>query len=122
MNPLPRSSRLAIATVFAPLICMPVFGRAEQPAVVAPPSGDTIVLDGREYRALSASGPGARAGDLAADFAAPPLELRGRPLWFWNGPLTRDGIREAMERSRESGYCGFGILPSPGHDPRLPER
>jgi hypothetical protein len=47
-------------------------------------------------------------------FADPPLELKSRPLWFWNKPGTTPGdIQEIMTQSRErSGYYGFGILPA----------
>ena len=46
-------------------------------------------------------------------FADPPLELKSRPLWFWNKTgTTGDEIREIMAACRDrSGYCGFGILP-----------
>jgi hypothetical protein len=54
------------------------------------------------------------AGDLNGDFADPPLAWKSRPLWFWNGPLSPAETNLLMERSRESGYAGFGILPSPG--------
>jgi len=56
--------------------------------------------------------------DPRGDFAEPPLALKSRPLWFWNGPLTRQGIEEQMEKSRDqSGYYGFGILPTPAMTP-----
>src|SRR5512143_2299616 len=58
------------------------------------------------------------AADLRSDFARPPRESKSRPLWFWNGPLTRQAIEEQIQRSRdESGYAGFGILPSQGMTP-----
>lgn len=60
----------------------------------------------------------APAADLRSDFAEPPREMKSRPLWFWNGPLSKAGIEEQMRRSRdESGYAGFGILPSKGMTP-----
>jgi hypothetical protein len=53
-----------------------------------------------------------------SEFAEPPLSFKTRPLWFWNGALTRQGIEEQMQRSRdESGYYGFGILPTPAMTP-----
>ena len=56
----------------------------------------------------------ATAADLKGDFADPPLAWKSRPLWFWNGPLSPAETNAIMERSRDSGYAGFGILPSPG--------
>lgn len=50
--------------------------------------------------------------DLRGDFADPPLECKTRPLWFWNAPPDREHTRTIMERSRDSGYYGFGILPT----------
>ena len=46
-------------------------------------------------------------------FAVPPLELKSRPLWFWNKPkTTSDDIRQIMTACRDRcGYYGFGILP-----------
>jgi len=46
-------------------------------------------------------------------FADPPLELKSRPLWFWNKTgATGEEIREIMAACRDrSGYYGFGILP-----------
>jgi hypothetical protein len=54
----------------------------------------------------------AALADLARDFASPPAAWKPRPLWFWNGPLDRARTTEIMERSRASGYHGFGILPT----------
>lgn len=59
----------------------------------------------------------AAAADLRSDFARPPFEYKPRPLWFWNAPLQTAEIHSIMERSKQSGYCGFGILPSPGMTP-----
>ena len=62
-----------------------------------------------------------RAGDslaeLRRDFRDPPFHSKTRPLWFWNGPLSTAETKAIMERSRESGYAGFGILPSRGMTP-----
>ena len=55
--------------------------------------------------------------DMRSDFARPPFEYKPRPLWFWNAPLQTAEIHSIMERSKQSGYCGFGILPSPGMTP-----
>jgi hypothetical protein len=64
------------------------------------------------------AGSPALAADLRSQFAEPPLETKSRPLWFWNGPLTKAGIEEQIERcKKESGYYGFGILPSQGMTP-----
>lgn len=61
---------------------------------------------------------GARADDpLAREFASPPPALQTRPLWFWNGALDKAKTTEIMERCRESGYAGFGILPAQGMTP-----
>lgn len=54
----------------------------------------------------------AEAGDLRGEFAQPPLAWKSRPLWFWNGPLSRERTEEMMEKSVASGYAGFGILPA----------
>ncbi len=59
----------------------------------------------------------AAAGALRDDFADPPLACKSRPLWFWNGPLSPAETKTIIERSRDSGYAGFGILPSPGMSP-----
>lgn len=52
-------------------------------------------------------------GDLKADFAAPPIAYRPRPLWFWNNTeVTAGTVREQMQKSKHlSKYGGFGILP-----------
>lgn len=56
--------------------------------------------------------------DPRTEFADPPLSVKTRPLWFWNGPLTREGIGEQVQKSRDaSGYYGFGILPTPKMTP-----
>jgi hypothetical protein len=52
------------------------------------------------------------AGDLQTDFADPPREYKTRPLWFWNAPPERSITERQMQRCRESGYYGFGILPT----------
>lgn len=54
----------------------------------------------------------AAGGELAEDFARPAAEYKSRPLWFWNGPLDTATTTAIMERSAESGYHGFGILPT----------
>ncbi len=51
-------------------------------------------------------------GDLRDDFADPPLAYRTRPLWFWNAPPSKDQTRIIMQKCRDSGYYGFGILPT----------
>jgi hypothetical protein len=50
--------------------------------------------------------------DLRGDFADPPLEYKTRPLWFWNAAPSRAQTRLIMQQCRESGYYGFGILPT----------
>lgn len=54
--------------------------------------------------------------DFSTAFAHPPRELHSRPLWFWNTPeITAEKIEEITRHSaEESGYAGFGILPSFG--------
>ena len=52
------------------------------------------------------------AGTLEQDFVHPPASYRTRPLWFWNGRLSKARTTEIMESSRASGYGGFGILPA----------
>jgi hypothetical protein len=50
------------------------------------------------------------AGELERDFIHPPASCQTRPLWFWNGPLSKTGTTEILDHSRASGYAGFGIL------------
>lgn len=50
--------------------------------------------------------------DLKDDFLAPPLEHKTRPLWFWNAPPNREQTRQIVAQCRQSGYYGFGILPT----------
>ncbi len=54
--------------------------------------------------------------EFSTVFANPPRELHSRPLWFWNTPeITPEKIDEITRHSaEESGYAGFGILPSFG--------
>lgn len=41
----------------------------------------------------------------------PQLKYYPRPLWFWNGPLSKESIATLMQKSKEeSGYGGFGII------------
>lgn len=54
----------------------------------------------------------ALAADLQTDFVDPPSKYQTRPLWFWNAPPSQAETGQIMERSRESGYAGFGILPT----------
>jgi len=61
--------------------------------------------------ALAAEPPAAPAGTLETDFARPPLEWKSRPLWFWNARPDKGLVTEVMEKSLDSGYAGFGILP-----------
>jgi len=64
------------------------------------------------YRAPDAAG-----ADLRSEFVRPPFAYKPRPLWFWNAPLEKTQIDGIMDRSKEIGYSGFGILPSPGMKP-----
>ena len=57
--------------------------------------------------------------DIEGDFTEPPFRYRTRPLWFWNGPLITAQMHEMMDRSKQSGYCGFGILPAPNMSPEF---
>jgi hypothetical protein len=59
----------------------------------------------------------AGAGELAQDFVDPPASWKTRPLWFWNGPLSKARTDEILEKSAASGYSGLGILPSRGMEP-----
>lgn len=59
----------------------------------------------------------AARADLRSEFVRPPFAYKPRPLWFWNAPLEKTQIDTVMERSKEIGYAGFGILPSPGMKP-----
>lgn len=59
---------------------------------------------------VSAAPPDAES--LQRDFADPPAQWKSRPLWFWNGPLDQSTTSAIMEKSVESGYFGFGILPT----------
>ncbi|MHB8953307.1 MAG: glycosyl hydrolase [Pirellulaceae bacterium] len=49
---------------------------------------------------------------LRQDFVDPPALWKSRPLWFWNGPLDQGTTAQIMEASVDSGYYGFGILPT----------
>ena len=49
---------------------------------------------------------------LRRDFRDPPLQLKSRPLWFWNGPLNAERTREQLEACKQRGYYGVGILPA----------
>ena len=62
--------------------------------------------------------PLATTGSIDKDFVNPPAHYKSRPLWFWNGTVTKDGIEKQMEGSVASGYYGFGIVPY-GPNPRL---
>lgn len=59
----------------------------------------------------------------AEKFADPPLELKSRPLWFWNRPgTTAEEIGRIMTGCRDdSGYYGFGILPAVEQEKYLTE-
>ena len=46
------------------------------------------------------------------EFADPPLGLKSRPLWFWNGLLVKERLFEQLEQCKASGYAGVGILPA----------
>jgi hypothetical protein len=49
---------------------------------------------------------------LADSFKNPPDELRPMPLWFINGELTSDGIRQQMRDAKEkAGFTGVSPLP-----------
>ncbi len=52
------------------------------------------------------------AADLRDDFRDPPLSCKTRPLWFWNAPPSGEQTRAIMTAARDSGYYGFGILPT----------
>ncbi|MHC4507293.1 MAG: glycosyl hydrolase, partial [Planctomycetota bacterium] len=54
----------------------------------------------------------ASEADLRRDFADPPLRWKSRPLWFWNGRLSRGRTRQTLEACRRRGYYGVGILPA----------
>lgn len=49
--------------------------------------------------------------DLRRDFADPPLRWKSRPLWFWNGPLSRERTAQTLEGCRAAGYAGVGSSP-----------
>lgn len=52
------------------------------------------------------------AGGLEDDFRDPPAQWKTRPLWFWNAPPSKGQTDALMERCRDAGYYGFGILPT----------
>lgn len=52
------------------------------------------------------------AGGLEDDFRDPPAQWKTRPLWFWNAPASKEQTDSLMERCRDAGYYGFGILPT----------
>ena len=49
---------------------------------------------------------------IQQDFKTPPLQYKTHALWFWNAPINAKTTTEIMEKSVDSGYAGFGILPS----------
>lgn len=51
-------------------------------------------------------------GSLEDDFREPPVQWKTRPLWFWNAPPAKSQNDLLMERCRDAGYYGFGILPT----------
>ncbi|MCY3022247.1 MAG: hypothetical protein NTW87_24820 [Planctomycetota bacterium] len=55
--------------------------------------------------------------NLRKDFRDPPFLLKSRPLWFWNGPLSRERTRETLAACKQRGYCGVGILPAQNMTP-----
>jgi hypothetical protein len=57
--------------------------------------------------------------ELRKEFEHPSSEFKTRPLWFWNGRLDKRTTAEIMERSKDSGYAGFGILPGRGMTPEF---
>ena len=57
---------------------------------------------------LSCCAVSAVCGDMKSDFVDPPLRYKTRPLWFWNGALSKAHTHEMMERSKADGYFGFG--------------
>ena len=59
---------------------------------------------------------------MRREFEHPTSQYKTRPLWFWNGPLDKRVTAEIMERSRQSGYAGFGILPGRGMTPEFMSR
>jgi hypothetical protein len=70
--------------------------------------------------ALGCSGAEARPStpqDLRKDFSDPPLRWKSRPLWFWNGPLSRERTAQTLEGCKAAGYAGVGILPGRGMTP-----
>ena len=54
------------------------------------------------------------AGQMRAEFEAPPFRYQSRPLWFWNGKLDADKTRTLVAACKTAGYYGMGILPSKG--------
>lgn len=51
------------------------------------------------------------------NFKEPPLSSKSRPLWFWNGPLSKEQTLNILSQAKEKGYYGLGILPSHGMTP-----
>lgn len=80
----------------------------------------SLAIAAEAVAAGSTEAPAAEAwAEIRRDFRDPPLRWKPRPLWFWNGPLSRTRTHEMMERSRESGYGGFGILPALNMTPQF---
>lgn len=67
--------------------------------------------------ALDCSGAPHPGPDLREDFVDPPLRWKSRPLWFWNGPLSRERTAQTLEDCKAAGYAGLGILPARGMTP-----
>lgn len=59
-----------------------------------------------------------RSVDVARkNFNDPPMRYKSRPLWFWNGTLSKARTLRIMTEAKEKGYYGLGILPSHGMSP-----
>ncbi len=87
-----------------------------QPKVETQPTRPHIYLMAEQVPALRS------VGHLRETFITPPAHCGTRPLWFWNGPLSKAQTTEIMERSVGSGYAGFGILPGENMQPAFMTR
>lgn len=51
---------------------------------------------------------------LTSDFQNPPVADRIRPFWFWNGTITKDGIRKQVAEMAQKGLGGFFLCARQG--------
>jgi len=93
-------------------IVMRIAGINGRPAAAGKFGALAAIAIGSLFTAAAAAATVANGDALEQEFADPPARWKSRPLWFWNGPLDQDTTTAIMEKSVDSGYYGFGILPT----------